>query len=294
MTKMSNDRFNRNELFFGAEGQERIRRTTCTIVGVGGLGTHVVQQLSLLGVGHLFLIDSEELEDTNRNRYIGVRHDDPVPGSPKVELGKRLVHSIDPDIKVELVPKTFITDEGFVAIRAADYVFGCLDCEGARLILTELCSAYARPYFDLASDVNPKETPPKYGGRVCYAANRNGCMVCLNVLDLAEAGRDLEGEAERRNRDAIYGVGRNALGRSGPSVVSINGIIASVAVTEFMVMVTGLRAAHRLMTYYGHTGRMTLGTDQPRNGCYYCGLWGRGADADVERYVRDGFGQRIR
>jgi tRNA A37 threonylcarbamoyladenosine dehydratase len=153
---MNKERYHRNELFFGEEGQKRIRATTCTIVGNGGLGTHCIQQLSLLGVGRLNIIDSEELAETNRNRYVGVRHDDHVPGSRKVDLGERLVHSVDPTIEVTKVPKTFISDEGFAAIRDADYVFGCLDCEGARLILTELCSAYARPYFDLASDIHPK------------------------------------------------------------------------------------------------------------------------------------------
>lgn len=290
---MSKERYNRNELFFGEEGQKKIRRTTCTIVGAGGLGTHCLQQLALLGVGRLNIIDGEELADTNRNRYIGVRHDDPVPGSKKVDLGERLVHSIDPTIEVMKVPKTFVSEEGFAAVRQADYVFGCLDCEGARLILTELCSAYARPYFDLASDILAKETPPMYGGRVCYAANGNDCLVCLGALDMSEAGQDLEGEAERRNRDAVYGVNRRALGRSGPSVVSINGMVASLAVTEFMVDVTGLREPKRLINYYGHTGRMTLSSDTPQSGCYYCGLWGKGAAVDVERYVRDGFGTRI-
>ena len=290
---MSKERYNRNELFFGEEGQKKIRATTCTIVGAGGLGTHCLQQLALLGVGRLNIIDGEQLAETNRNRYIGVRYDDPVPGSKKVDLGERQVHSIDPTVEVMKVPKTFVSEEGFAAVRDADYVFGCLDCEGARLILTELCSAYARPYFDLASDILPEETPPMYGGRVCYAANGNGCLVCLSTLDMSEAGRDLEGEAERRNRKAVYGVDRQALGRSGPSVVSINGIIASLAVTEFMVTVTRLREPKRLINYYGHTGRMTLSSDTPHSGCYYCGLWGKGAATDVERYVRDGFGDRI-
>ena len=78
---MNNTRFDRNILFFGKEGQKRLSNASVAVVGVGGLGTHVVQQLALLGVGGLVLIDSEELDDTNRNRYVGVRHDDPVPGT---------------------------------------------------------------------------------------------------------------------------------------------------------------------------------------------------------------------
>lgn len=145
---MINERFDRNIRFFGEEGQRRIRESTCALIGVGGLGTHIAQQLALLGVGKMYFVDSEELDSTNRNRYVGAWYDDPIPGLPKVDIGKRLASRIDPSISVELAPESFISAKGFAAIRAADYVFGCLDCEGARLILTEVCSAYARPYFD--------------------------------------------------------------------------------------------------------------------------------------------------
>ena len=97
--------------------------------------------------------------------------------------------------------------------------------------------------------------------------------------------RDLEGEAERRNREAIYGVARAAMGRSGPSVVSINGVIASIAVTEFMVAVTGLRKPNGISTYYGHNGKVTVSMDSPRQNCWYCSLWEQGSKADVERHL---------
>jgi len=291
---MNDERLNRNEMFFGKDGQDRIRGTTCAIVGIGGLGTQVVQQLSLLGIGALHLIDSEEADTTNRNRYVGLRHDDPVPGFRKVDLGDRLVKVIDPTIQVEKVFESFISEAGFAAIRSADWIFGCLDCEGARLILTELCSAYGRPYFDLATDISPQVTPPAYGGRVCVSQEGYNCLVCLDVLDVEEAARDLEGEAERRNREAIYGVARAAMGRSGPSVVSINGVIASIAVTEFMVAVTGLRKPNGISTYYGHNGKVTVSMDAPKQNCWYCSLWEQGSKADVERHLRNGIGKVLR
>lgn len=133
----------------------------------------------------------------------------------------------------------------------------------------------------------------QYGGRLCAAIAGQGCLVCRDVLDMEEAGRDLEGEDEQRNRDALYGVDRRVLGRSGPSVVSINGVVASLAVTEFMAAVTGLRAPHGHLRYYGHSGKVTVVTDRPQEGCWYCGLWGQGEAANVERYVRNGLGELL-
>ena len=92
----------------------------------------------------------------------------------------------------------------------------------------------------------------------------------------------------------MYGVGRRVLGRSGPSVVSINGVVASVAVTEFMVAVTGIRPPTRVLMYYGHMGRLTK-PPEPQGDCYYCkSIQGRGADADVHRYIREGVGAFLR
>lgn len=285
------DRFDRNVRFFGKEGQERIRVANVVIVGVGGLGTHVVQQLSVLGVGSVGLIDSEELDETNLNRYVGARYDDPIPGTRKVDLCERIVRSIDPTIRVCKVFDFVVSEEAFAAIRKADYVFGCLDNEGSRLILTEMCAAYCRPYFDLASDIVAGDRP-SYGGRVCAAWDGNGCPVCSGVLDLAEAQRDLAGPETQHDLDAIYGVSRILLGRAGPSVVSINGVVASLAVTEFLVGVTGIRRPHHLLTYYGHLGKVTVNTDKPQPDCYYCkGIRGYREKADVERYIRASVGE---
>jgi hypothetical protein len=272
----------------------KIAASHVAVVGIGGLGTHVVQQLGLLGVGHLSLIDPQELATTDRNRTVTARHDDPIPGSPKVQLAERALKEFDPGIKIDKIPKSLITEDAFAAVIAADYVFGCLDSEGLRLVLNELAAAYARPYFDLASDIMPGDSP-EYGGQVCVAWNGDGCVVCRGLLDLKEAQLDLSGPEARRDRDALYGVKRSDLGRSGPSVVSINGVVASLGVTEFIVAVTGLRPAKPVLNWYAHLGRLTTPTDPPSPDCYYCGgIRGRRDAADVQRYIRDGVGSWLR
>lgn len=277
-------RFTRNEGLFGEQGQHLLRATHVAIVGLGGLGTPVVQQLALLGVGALALVDDELLEETNLNRYIGVGPAD--VGKRKVDLGERLAKSIDPEIGVSIAFKPLQSVEAFDLVKKAHWVFGCVDNEGARLVLTELCAAYDRPYIDLATDVVPG-TPPTYGGRVCVARGGNGCPVCLDVLDLKEAREDLESPEARRDRETIYGVRRELLGRSGPAIVSVNGVIASLAVTEFLVAVTGLRDPQRLLVYDGNRGGVRPNKDEPAPGCYYCkGIRGRMEDTGVERYLK--------
>ncbi len=271
-------RYDRNIHFFGKQGQEILKSVRVAVVGVGGLGTHVVQQLSLLGVGGLILIDNEELERTNLNRYVGARYDDPIPGTRKVDLGERIANSIDPSICVKKVFGTLLSEQSFEEIVKADYVFGCVDNDSTRFILNELCSAYCLPYFDLASDIKMGH-PLSYGGRVTVVWDGNGCVYCLNVLDII------------RERDAIYGVKRSLLAEAGPSVVSINGVVASVAVTEFAVGVTGIRKPRRNITYYGHFGKATDSMDEPHADCYYCNsIRGIKDKADIKRYINSSTG----
>jgi hypothetical protein len=283
---MSENRFDRNEHLFGNEGQTLLRTSVVAVVGVGGLGTHVVQQLALLGVGGLLLIDKEELAESNRNRYVGACHDDSVPGTPKVEIGRRVARCVDPDLRVEKIAQPFRSEAAFQAIEEATHVFGCLDSDGERLILNEVCCAFRRPYIDLASDVE-REPTLHYGGRVCINWSGDGCVMCLDVLDQRAVAADLGGEEHRRNDGALYGVRRSVLGAAGPSVVSINGVVASLGVTEFMVGVTGLRRPEKLLTYYGEKGKVVVSKDQPEPDCWYCkAVWGAGKAADIYRYLR--------
>lgn len=276
------DRFDRNERLFGKGGQEALRRASVAVVGVGGLGTHVVQQLSLLGVGALNLIDDEDLSRSNRNRYVGAWHSDPVPGSAKVALGGRLAGLIDPGIRAEPVPHSLLSAPALDAIKASSSVIGCLDSDGARFVLNEMCLAYEKPLFDLASDA---PEPGHYGGRVVVVSGSNGCLHCRGLLDPEDVRRYLSTEGILANEAAVYGIKQEALGEAGPSVVSINGVVASLAVTEFMALVTGIRAPHDHLEYRGDRGTVSRRSDTRAPDCYYCGVVrGQREGAGIDRY----------
>lgn len=292
---MSGRDFDRQLALFGKAGQDELRKATVAVVGAGGVGSHVIQQLALLGVGALTVIDAEELAETNRNRYVTARRTDPIPGSPKVSLAVRLVHEIDNTINVRTIRDSFVSSKGFEALITSDYVFGCIDSEGARFVLNELCAAYTVPYLDVASDVIPG-SPIEYGGRICVCTwDIPGCLMCRGLIDFEEAQREMESSEARVDRAAIYGVEAAHLDRSGPSVVTINGVVASIAATEFMVLATGLRQAKPLQQYRGHLAKLTVSRDQPTADCYYCSeIKGKREAADLQRYINAGIGHYLR
>lgn len=280
----ASERYARSVLLFGAEGQRALGGTDVVVLGTGGLGSPLIRQLTLLGVRKITSVDDEELDESNRNRFVGARSDDPVPGSAKVKLADRLVREVNPEVKSVPLQRGLVSEDAFEAVKNAHWVFGCFDGDGPRAILNEVCAAYSKPYVDLASDV-PSEGI--YGGRVCVSLNGDGCLDCLDLLDRKAVRRYLEPAAQRDVEDAIYGIAKGALDKKGPSVAPINGVIASLAATEFMVAVTGMRPPTRLQEYRGWESKVVVVRDEPRPECMICtGVRGTGGSADVERYLR--------
>lgn len=284
-------RFDRQERLFGVDGQRKLEGLKVVIVGVGGIGTHVIQQLAYLGVGrgvpgHLALIDDEELDLTNRNRYVGSWHEDPIPGSSKVDLARRMVALIDPAIKVITCAKELRSAEAFELVQASDVAVGCLDGDGARMVLNELCLAYQKPFLDLATDIGAG-SKPHYGGRVfTHWSDDRGCLVCSGEIDPITATKELSNSGARLDRGALYGVDEAFLGGKGPSVVNLNGVIASLGVTELMCAVTGLRAPARLINFRGDQSRAGPRSDPPPASCFYCDcVAGARERSGVSRYL---------
>lgn len=276
---MIESRFSRQEALFGREGQELIQKCKVAIVGLGGTGSHVNQQLAYLGVQSFILIDGENAEITNLNRLVGMTPDD--VGVPKVEIAARLIHQISPSASVTLINKSVRDREALNAIKTlADCIFGCIDTDGIRFILNELSCAFDRPFIDIATD-----TELGIGGRMVFSFDGNSCLYCLEELSKKDIHAELATEKEREEYERIYGIKLQALGSTGPSVVSLNGIISSLAVTEFFNFITKLRSPSRYLCYRGDSGIITKRNDAPGQTCPYCGIRGKGKTIDIERYA---------
>lgn len=271
---MNAGRNSRNIALFGKEGQEKIAATKVTIVGAGGLGAPVTQDLAYLGVLDYTLVDGDVVTMSSLNRLKGATPAD--IGEKKVSVTKRLIESIQPQAKVLDIDK-WLVDAPRAAIAGADVVFSCLDKDIHRVEAMKLCTAAGVPFFDLATDVITDENSLLYGGRVLWSGNGERCPFCMDLLDQEALRRDSMSPEQRADYDRIYGVPKTALNETGPSVVSVNGVVSSAAVTEFTAWVTGLREPKPLLTYRADQGSMRVSLDAPAEGCPYCSQAGRQA-----------------
>ena len=281
-------RFDRQIAIFGIEGQNKIQSTKVVLVGYGGLGTFVLPQICLLGVRNISVIEHETFSATNRNRYLGFLNSDFNPetgiGIDKILVAKRIAKGINPGINIKLIKKKLESEEAFNAIMEADVVFGCLDNDGARSILNEVCIAYGVTYIDLASEVFEDGS---FGGRIAIVKDENGCLQCMaDGLDQTEIRRYLTSEKQLENEANVYGVDKNNLATdSGPSVVDLNGIIASLGVQEFKLLLTDQKLHSRYLNYRGHLKTISKVVISQNNGCYCCGLFNKRNEANVSRYL---------
>jgi len=154
------------------------------------------------------------------------------------------------------------------------------------LVLAEFSAAYRIPLIDLATEIFPgkPERPFDFGGRVIVSLPGQYCLFCANQIDRELAKEDLESpEVRALRRKHGYGLGSDG---PAPSVCALNGIVANLAVTEFMVMTTGLRDPARRLTYKGLRGVVTASEDRGAPDCYTCKcLCGQGDEAGLARYL---------
>jgi molybdopterin/thiamine biosynthesis adenylyltransferase len=224
-----------------------------------------------------------------------MRPGDAEAKTPKVSITERMIREIDPEVDIDVVHDSFVSEAGAVELAKATTIFGCVDRDGARHLLNEFACAYDKPYFDLATDTDMDRGRVSFGGRLMIRIDGHACLYCVDQLDRAAVRRDLSSPERREEEDKMYGVSRDALGETGPSVVSLNGIIASLAVTEFMIFKTGVpRLPKRVLRYDGVRGIVNEPKDPPRPDCPYCTQTGDGDRVDWHRHIRAGLGRWVR
>lgn len=285
---MKNERFDRQVRFISTEGQAKLEKSLVGIVGLGGTGSQIVQALSFLGIQKYVLIDDDIVEETNLNRLIGATFNDGKIATPKVDVAQRLIKSINPDAEVEPIQGNLRTRLAIDSLKACTTIFGCVDNDAARLILNDLTAAYRIPLIDLATEIIPQDgKTPLYGGRVIVACPGDYCLFCAEAIDQAQAKQELDSPSAKEVRRAHgYGLGDQA---QAPAVVSLNGVVANLGVTEFMMMITGLREPNKYLRYIGERGIVNNRMKDQKPDCYTCKyLVGKGDQANIYRYVLSG------
>ena len=266
--------FDRQVRAFGASGQKALQNLKVAIVGLGGMGSLVVQQLVHLGVRAFVLVDPDTVEETNLNRVANTTRKD--LGHPKVEIAAAYIRSVAKDSEITCLKGDVTRVKTARGLLDADMILGCTDSHGSRAILQQVSYQYLIPCIDTGTTIavaNDRVT--HIYGRVQLLAPGFACLTCSGLLNAAEVRRDMMNAFERQADPYLQGAREPA-----PAVMSINGTVASLAVTMLLAVVSGIPVAGRYLLYNAMAPSLRSVRAAPNPNCYICSRSGSYARGD--------------
>ena len=123
---------------------EVLSRKRVLVVGCGGLGGHIIDQLARIGVGFLRVVDGDVFEPSNLNRQLLSRI--PLLGVSKAKAAADHVARVNPEIKVEAVDDFMTRQKVHTLIAGCDIVLDALDNIPSRRLLAAACEEAGLPY----------------------------------------------------------------------------------------------------------------------------------------------------
>jgi len=227
----------RNErqiLAIGEQGVARLSGFRVGIVGVGGTGSCVAEQLVRIGVSNLTLIDDDKMSLSNTTRVYGSRAADAKRKRSKVDVVGKHLERIRPGVIVDRRAISVTEPDLLPALSGLDFVFGCTDTDSSRAILNDLAYKFFVPVLDLGCriDATGGELRGEYG-RARYLRPGLPCLWCTGTID----GRKIVQETlspDERARLQASGYG-SFLGPQ-PSVIHLTTLVASLGVHEFLTI----------------------------------------------------------
>ena len=172
--------------------QDKVRNAKVLVVGAGALGNEVIKNLTLFGVGTIFVCDFDRIELSNLTRSVLFREKDAYEHSYKAEVAAKRAMEINPQIKVIPIVGNLFSEVGLGIYKDVDVVIGCLDSRIARYLLNRLCMRVGKTWID-GSIENMTGVVKVYSpGINCYECNLsreefNNIMLRTGCADVVRA-----------------------------------------------------------------------------------------------------------
>src|ERR1700677_2159421 len=166
--------------FLGADSEIVLARSRAALVGLGGGGSHITQQLAHIGLGSFLPIDPDLIEDTNLNRLVGATMEDVKLGTAKVDIAERVIKAVNPAAEVikRRANWTAVTAE----LRDVDVIFACVDSIGCRSELEAFARRFLIPLIDIGMDVHESSGEFSISGQVMLSMPGKPCMGGMGLV----------------------------------------------------------------------------------------------------------------
>lgn len=236
----------RQELALGANFNRLMRQLRVGVVGAGGTGSPLLQQLARMGVGRIAIFDPDHVEYSNLNRLYGATRTDAEQAVKKVDVAKREIERMGLGTEIVTFDNWIGAEECRDALKSMDLIFGCTDDHDGRLLLNRLAYYYLVPVIDIGLALRVAERHSisclEADGRVTVLEPGSACLVCRRVVNASIAAEEAlrrtdPDEYDRRKAEAYV----RGEGNPSPAVISFTTSVATMAVEELIQRVNQFR-----------------------------------------------------
>ena len=213
---MSDAIYDRTIRLIGEQAMKELRQKKVAIIGLGGVGSYVLEALARAGIGHLILADYEKIEESNINRQILVLHS--TVGKYKTEVALERVKDINPDIKVT-VHNVFVSKDNIKDIIPldCDYVIDAIDTVSSKIDII----VYAKKNgINIISCMGTGNKIDNTGFKIAPVEKTDTCPLARKVRKILSS----EGIT---GVDVLYSVSKNQV--SDPNLISGISYVPSTA-----------------------------------------------------------------
>lgn len=244
------DFHNRTVLALGRDVVQKIAASrNIVVVGVGGLGSVIAEDLVHMGFEKLTLVDHDVVEKTNLNRIVGATFQDAEDGLLKVEAVKNHLLAIRPELDIVTIPKKIEDVETDDRLALADWMIIATDSHSSRFHSQDLAFKYFIPFISSGVSITVTDGAiSDYSGEVIVV--RPGDRLCLNCLNRI----NLTKKAEEENRGNEIGVTLASKYIDGasvhePAVKTLNNVLGSLTVEALLNQMAPRMADTPILVY---------------------------------------------
>lgn len=163
------------------EGQEKLLAARVLILGLGGLGSPAAMYLAAAGVGHLVLVDDDEVDLSNLQRQIV--HTTERVGESKVTSAAQTLAQLNPEVEITCVAQRLDQKALEQQLAGVDLVLDCTDNFSSRFALNAACVATGTPLVSGAAI--------RMEGQVAVFDSRRSESPCYRCLYQDQRDEDL-------------------------------------------------------------------------------------------------------
>jgi molybdopterin/thiamine biosynthesis adenylyltransferase len=268
----ADERHDRQVRLFGAEGQRILCAQSVAVIGVGGGGSLVVEQLAHLGIGEIVAVDFDTVAEHNLSRIVGATADDAHRNTKKIEVARRLAERIDPTVRFTAIDGDVVDAHVAQLVTHVDFIVLATDSHLSRLVVNAIANAHLIPAVQIGAKA---DTRPDGSIEQIYCAVRPilppyGCLHCAGAIDQLLVQRETVTEEERIAQDYLGGDSDVI----DPSVITLNATTAAAATNLFLLSTVGLGqpglGRHRIHT--PADGEWLTLQPQRADSCPWCSL----------------------